>query len=265
MNTKNQTQHNVRIVVPPSNWGKGRREDVETLIKDTASHVLRLLRNHFAADIRVIPRPIDEYPEVMYRSPDETRYTIKLSVRDRDWAKYAYQFAHELCHILSNYEQIKKNPNNWFHEAICELASVFTLRCMAERWSSGPPYPNWASYADNLRKYCEEWMDRPETQLPEGVSFQSWLLHNEDTLRVADYREDAERNKQNLVAYQLLPIFEEFPSGWNAIRNLPTCTGYLKDYLNEWHSLVDLKDQSFVARLSNTFGYTISIGKASDQ
>ena len=108
-------------------------------------------------------------------------------------------------------------------------------------------------------------MSRPETQLPEGVSLQSWLLHNEDTLRVADYREKAERNKQHLVAYQLLPIFEEFPAGWNAIRNLPTSTGYLKDYLNEWHSLIDLEDQPFVVRLSNAFGYTISVGKASDR
>ena len=149
MNTKNQIQHNVRIVVPPSNWGEGRRKDVETLISDTASHLLCLLRNPFVADIHVIPRPIDEYPEVMYRSPTETRYTIKLSARDRCWDKYAYQFAHEFCHVLSNYELLQKNPNNWFHEAICELASVFTLRCMAERWPSYPPYPNWASYADN--------------------------------------------------------------------------------------------------------------------
>ncbi len=201
----------------------------------------------------------------MYRSPTETWYTIKLSARDRCWDKYAYQFAHEFCHVLSNYELLQKNPNNWFHEAICELASVSTLRCMAERWPSYPPYPNWASYADNLRKYREERMDRPETHLPEGVSLQSWLLHNEDMLRIADYREKAERNKQNLVAYQLLPIFEEFPSGWNAIRNLPTSNGYLKDYLNEWYSLVDLEDQPFVARLSNVFGYTISVGKASDR
>ena len=265
MNTENQIQHNVRIVVPPSNWGEGRRKDVETLIRDTASHVLRLLRNPFEADIRVIPRSITEYPEVMYLSPTETRYTVKLSARDRCWDKYAYQFAHEFCHILSNYELLKKNPNKWFHEAICELASVFTLRCMAKRWHSDPPYPNWASYADNLDKYCKKCMDRPETQLSGGASFQSWLLHNEDTLRVADYREDAERNKQHLVAYQLLPIFEEFPAGWNAIRHLPTSTGYLNDYLSDWHSLVDLEDQPFVVRLSNAFGYTINVGKASDQ
>ena len=265
MNTKSQIRHNVRIVVPPSNWGEGRRKDVESLIRDTASHVLCLLRNPFAADIRVIPGPIDGNPEVMCRLPTETRYTIKLYARDRYWDQYAYQFAHEFCHILSNYEQMKKNPNNWFHEAICELASVFTLRCMVERWPSDPPYPNWTSYADNLRIYCEKLMDRPETQLPEGVSLQSWLLHNEDTLRVADYSKDAERDKQYLVAYQLLPIFEEFPDGWNAIRNLPTSTGYLKGYLNEWYSLVDLEDQPFVVRLSNAFGYTINVGKAIDQ
>lgn len=246
-------QHNVRIVVPPSNWGEGRRGDVEILINDTASHVLRLLRDPFTADIRVIPGPINEYPQVMYRSRNETRYTIKLSARDRYWAQYAYQFAHEFCHVLSNYEQLQKNPNNWFHETICELASVFTLRRMAERWHSDPPAPNWVSFADNLDKYYKEHMSRPETQLSGGVSLQSWLSDNEDTLRVANYREEAERNKQHWVAYQLLPIFEEFPAGWNAIRHLPTSTGYLKDYLNEWYSLVDLEDQPFVVRLSNAF------------
>ena len=63
------------------------------------------------------------------------------SARDRKWAKFGYQFSHEFCHVLSNYENLKANPNNWFHEAICELASVFTLRRMAERWPTHPPYP----------------------------------------------------------------------------------------------------------------------------
>lgn len=78
MNTENQIQHNVHIVVPPSNWGEGRCEDVEILLKNTASHIFLLFRTPFDADIRVIPGPIDEDPICLYRSPTETRYTIKL-------------------------------------------------------------------------------------------------------------------------------------------------------------------------------------------
>ena len=261
MNTENQIQHNVNIVVPPSNWGKGRRADVETLLNNTASHIFRLFRNPFDADIRVIPGPVDEGPICLYRSPTETRYTIKLSARNRCWDRYAYQFAHEFCHILSNYELLKKNPNNWFHEAICELASAFTLHCMGESWQTDPPYPNWADYADKLVEYAHRQQSRLKGKLPDGVSLHSWLLDNEDVLREDKYQ----RKKNAVVAYQLLPLFEEFPSGWNTILNLPTSTGYLKDYLSEWYSLVDLKDKPFVERLSNAFGYTISFGKAVDR
>ena len=71
-------------------------------------------------------------------------------------AQFAYQFSHEFCHIMSDYERLRENPNGWFHEAICELASVFTLRCMAERWSSCAPYPNWVEYSDSLLSYAED-------------------------------------------------------------------------------------------------------------
>lgn len=257
MNTENQIQHNVHIVVPPSNWGGGRRGDVETLLRNTASHICRLFRNHFDADIRVIPGPVDEDPICLYRSPTETRYTIKLSARGKKWDQYAYQFAHEFCHVLSNHELLKKNPNNWFHEAICELASVFTLRRMGERWRTDPPYPSWSDYADILIKYeCSQRQNyQLKCKLPDGVSLHSWLLDNEEVLREDEYQ----REKNAVVAYQLLPIFEDTPTGWNTVRTFPTSKGYLKEYLSDWYSSVESEDKPFVARLSNAFGYTIDV------
>ena len=257
MNTENQIQHNVHIVVPPSNWGEGRRKYVETLLRNTASHMFLLFRNPFDADIRVIPGPIDEDPICLYRLPTETRDTIKLSARNRYWGQYAYQFAHEFCHVISKHDNLKENPNNWFHEAICELASAFTLRCMGERWRTDPPYPHLADYADKLIKY--ECSHRQKSQLkcklPDGVSLHSWLLDNEDVLREDKYQ----REKNSMVAYQLLPIFEDTPTGWNAVRNFPTSKGYLKEYLRDWYSSVESEDKPFVARLSNAFGYTIDV------
>ena len=257
MNTENQIQHNVRIVVPPSNWGEGSRENVETLLRNTASHIFRLFRNPFDADIRVIPGPVDEDPICLYRSPTETRYTIKLSARDRKWDKYAYQFAHEFCHVISEHDNLKENPNNWFHEAICELASIFTLRRMGERWRTDPPYPNWSDYADKLVEYAYRQQSLLKGKLPDGVSLHSWLLDNEDVLREDEYQ----REKNAVVAYELLPIFEDTPIGWNAVCNFPTSTSYLKEYLRDWYSSVESEDKPFVARLSNAFGYTIDIDK----
>lgn len=256
----NQTQKDIHLFVPPCDWGGDAIEDIRKVILDTKSYLTQLLRRPVNGIIVVMPSPIDKSPIVLSRTSPCDPYIIKLTARNCDWLKYAYQFAHEFCHVLSNYDQLQGNPNTWFHEAICALASVFTLHRMAGQWRTNPPYPKqeWKDYASVLDDKCQEWINRPETKLPEDIPLHSWLLHNEDMLRIADYKQKEERNKQHLVAYQLLPIFEGTPEGWNAIRKFPTSKGYLKDYLNEWHSLVDEEDKPFVARISGAFGYPIT-------
>lgn len=254
MNVENQIQHNININVPPSDWGEERRENVENLLRNIASHIYILLRTPFVANIKVIPAPIDEDPMVLYRLPNETLYTVMLSVRDSYWAQYAHQFSHEFCHIISGYDKLKNNSNNWFHEVICEIASVFTVRRMAERWTSNPLYQINPSFAVSLDDYWKKRVSCPKTQISEGISLYSWLQDHEETLR----RDPYQRLKNRLVAYQLLPIFEETPEGWNAIRNFPISEGYLKEYLINWYSLVDDEDKPFVARVSDAFGFTIT-------
>ena len=145
-----------------------------------------------------------------------------------------------------------------FNEAICEMASIFSLKCMAKRWRDEPPYPNWANYADDLDAYWHKTQSRPGTELQDGVTLNSWLLDNEDMLRTANYREDIQRINQALVAYKLLPAFEVIPEGWNAIREYPTSKGFLNDYLREWYSLVDLKDRSFLSYIFEVFNFSIT-------
>ncbi len=247
-------QSNMHLFVIPGNWGDAQLEDIGTLLIDTASHINQHLRKPFDETIHVMP---GDYPIALIRDSTHDPYTIKLSVRDRLWNQYAYQFAHEFCHVLSNYKELQNHPNNWFHEAICEVASIFTLRNMAKRWRSEPPYPNWRSYADHLDAYWHKTQSRLGTQLPDGVSLNSWLFDNEDMLRTADYRENQQRLNQALVAYELLPIFEVYKTGWNAVRKYPTSISTLEEYLKNWYSLVDLDDRPFVTRISEAFGYPI--------
>ena len=178
----------------------------------------------------------------MFRESAEGPFFIQLTARDRKWSRFSYQFSHEFCHVLSEYERLKNSPNNWFHETICELASVFTLRRMAEQWLSNPPYANWADYAESLASYAQERLSRKEHQLPEGITLSAWLLSEEEALRKDPYQ----RCKNAVVAYSLLPIFESDPTGWNAIRKLPDSSALFKDYLSNWHSQVEPIDKPFV-------------------
>lgn len=226
-----------------SGWGQGRPADIRVLLKDTASHLNRLLRHPFSGVVVVVPAPPeDPVPRTHYRAGSQDPFIVQLSSRDRRWAQFAYQFSHEFCHILSGYERLRNNPNQWFHEAICETASIFTIRRMAESWVNYAPFPNWTSYAGSLADYAEERFAGSYTQLPKGVALRDWLSQKEDGLRKDPYQ----RQLNEVLAYAMLPLFESNPMGWNAVASLPDSAERLHSYLQTWRSEVDVEDRSFV-------------------
>ena len=240
----------MKIDVEPHGWGEAKPSNIEALLVDVASHLNRLLVEPVADQIRIVAASgIGAEPITLYRCVLDGPITIQLTARDRKWAKFSYQFAHEFCHVLSRYEQLRNNPNNWFHEALCELASVFTLRRMAECWPIIPPYPNWADYAGALYDYADDLLADENHQLPEGLTLATWLPMHENELRQDPYL----RDKNGVIACQLLPLFETHPSGWNAVRNLPDSTGPFSEYLADWHERVEPEDKPFVNRLIGAF------------
>ena len=74
------------------------------------------------------------------------------------------------------------------------------------------------------------------------MTLSTWLRSEEESLRQDRYQ----RDKNAVVAYSLLPIFETEPVGWNAIRRLPDSTATFQDYLLEWHRQVEPSDKPFV-------------------
>ena len=240
----------MKIDVEPHSWGEAIPSNIEALLADVISHLNRLLVEPVPDHIKVLPvSGADAVPRTLYRYSGCGPITIQLSARDRKWSKFAYQFSHEFCHVLSNFERLRNNPNQWFHEALCELASVFTLRRMAERWPTLPPYPNWADYASALSDYADHLLEDENHQLPEGLTLATWLPMHENELRQDPYL----RDKNAIVACRLLPLFEVEPSGWNALRSLPNSSGHLQEYLADWHECVASTDKPFLKRLIGAF------------
>lgn len=93
-----------------------------------------------------------------------------MSASNRLWAKYAYQFAHEYCHhqifsnFINSYDQF-----GWFEESLCELASIHSLKYMAEEWRNNPPYSNWRSYSSSLDEYADEIINRESNKIDEPL------------------------------------------------------------------------------------------------
>lgn len=238
----------MKIEVLECDWGVAQHDDIWKLLLDVASHIVRELRYPFVETIHVMNLPGQRCPKAFYGGPDATKYEINLTARDRKWSKFAYQFSHEFCHVLSGHDRLRDNPNNWFHEAICELASFFVLRRMAERCLVDPPFAHWSDYSAAPADYAECEARKYQRATPAG-SFSAWLRTNECELRQNCYL----REKNGVVALRLLPLFEKAPQhGWNAVRRLPVSKGLIHEYIEAWKTDVQDIDHLFVESIGNT-------------
>ena len=136
-------------------WGRGRKESIETVLNAVADELLPRLPSGLTAPIVVTHT--DGPPMALYGRGPGGEFRIRLHARDENWHLYAYEFAHELCHVMSNHDahpagSPPRRDNQWFEETLCETASLFTLRHLAQRWATEPPGPEWAGEADRLRR-----------------------------------------------------------------------------------------------------------------
>ena len=181
-------EYAMKISVQPDGWGQAQPRDIKAVLTDTASHINRLLSAGVTEHVYVIPAAeTDRTPRTHFRRSPNGPIFIQLTARNTKWAQFVYQFAHEFCHVVSDYERLENDPNNWFHEALCELASVFTLQRMAATWSTQPPYPNWADYAGSLASYAYDLLSDRQRQLPPDRTIAAWLSDHEEELRGDPY------------------------------------------------------------------------------
>ena len=120
----------MEIEILECDWGVARRDEIHVLLEDVASHIVRELRDPLDETIRVMNMPGNP-PRAFFRRAGDTAYEVNLTAKDRKWSQFAYQFGHEFRHVLSGHDRLRCNPDNWFHESLCELSSFFVLRRMA--------------------------------------------------------------------------------------------------------------------------------------
>ena len=245
------------VRVAPDGWNGAFPVDIERLLEDTASHINRELRNPVTGTISVRSAPsTDRVPRTLIRYSEPGFYVVQLTATERRWSQYVYEFAHEFCHIVIDPYRGEGPSTQWLEEAVCELASVFVLRRMAERWldsaavsrTGHPILPRWLSMRDS------DWM-KPERSLPSDVSLADWFSANEGALRQDPYQ----RDQNALIAYNMVPIFEALPESWNAIQRLPadqhpTTDSPTRAHLQSWRAAVDPRDRHVVDQVMQLLG-----------
>ena len=249
-------------VEPNGGWGTAPTSNIKKLCENVALHFQEQLRDEHKVNGRLTIAYRSGGPIAYYRSafgggPDE--YKIGLKVTDTYWAQFSYQFGHEFCHIMQNHDKIHQitpnNSNYWFQEAICELATLWVIRKMGETWAYRAPYPNWVNWRHNLTNYANDLINRPEVQYS-GTGGE-WLARWEEPMRHKQAGAFTYA-RVSQFSYKFLPIFEENPEAWTAVRQMPASNAKMSEYMKEWYDAVDTEDKSFVEAIATEMGFSIS-------
>ena len=240
--------------IEPEGWGDASPDDIGKVLESAGSELLGFVPPARPLRIHVVPH--DKAPQVDFQRADDGEYTVRLNVKGRFWAQFAFQFGHELCHIVSNYDRRNDNrlgaENQWFDETLCEAASLFVLDRMAGTWKEQPPYPNWKGFAPALADYAatrlKEVPSPPRDKLP------VWFDGQLDGLRADPYQ----RDKHRVIAAHLFALLKEHPADWEAVRSLnlgrPDPANSFEAYLENWYFSVPKDRKPFVKSVVEMLG-----------
>jgi hypothetical protein len=241
----------LEISVVPEHWGNIKSEDVNFLLNNVAQNFLGCFRTPFFARLRVQCQPNRLTGKVECSRWFNFKHKHRITLCTGDCCQWSFQFAHEICHILLNYDRVHCFENAWFHEALCDLAAIFTVRQMAKSWTQAHPL-GWTWFSIAIQQYSQALMMRRDFQLPNNLTFPIWFKTNECSLRADRYQ----RGKNGLIAVQLVPIMESNPENWEGIRFLPDSSLVFELFLSEWEQRCPQLQKPFVRQIIKVFGFS---------
>ena len=241
----------VKIVIVGNNWGVP-TNNVQAMLDSVARERLADFPGRNLGTILVSHRP--GVPITLYQKGAHGEFQVRLMANKTYWARYAYQFAHEMGHILANCDHRKPGQNLWFEEALCETSSLYMLSRMHHAWETAPPYPNWKDWGIHFDDYLNTLLAERARRLPPDITMKQWLAANLPELQ----KQDRLTERSKLVAAYLFPIFQDYPAGWqtlNSINTDPADAGLPFDaYLAAWKSRLPEKQKPFVTKIQKLFG-----------
>lgn len=218
-----------RPIVENANWGATSLCAIRAVLGSACDSLLHAFGRSPDAPVHVARW--DQVPMVFY---DKRPYEIRINARDTYWSQYVYQFSHELCHVMTNFDRHKNHRHKWFEESLCELASLFVLRQLAETWRTHPPFD--ISKASDFAPSHAAYSERIESKYPgpDDGDYARWLTENIDALEA----DPIKRDLNGVVAVALLNQFRNDPVLWRDCGALnlwdPTSDATFSDYLDSW-------------------------------
>jgi hypothetical protein len=246
----------LEIIVEHGGWASPVR--IRVVLASVAGEVWPHCAGQRINPIRVYHR--SDHPQTDLLPDWRGRVCIGLNSAEGRWAQLAFQFGHEFCHALAQHSDTAKHgwhpvrhANLWFEESLCETSSLFVLRHLSATWQQQSSNQNWRDYAPAMAAYASDRLAKPEHQLPPDTTFPAWFLQNEPALRA----DSMLREKNVIIARQMLPIFDAEPAGWDTACYLNLGAHLqgkpLAQHFAEWQNNCPANLRPFVSRLTALF------------
>jgi hypothetical protein len=171
-------------------WGR--------MITTSVLHVLERMRQCCCEGVRLTSSDqpqlirVEEHtsgpPAVWLHKDQPNTAWIIVDVGERDWSRLAYQFGHELGHVLCNSWQWgakPRPPTQWLEEALVEAFSLRGLNLLADSWSRDPPFKDDSGFGAAVAVYRQTIIERyGKLAIDQGDSMdpRSWFLNHQAKL-----------------------------------------------------------------------------------
>jgi hypothetical protein len=199
---------------------------------------VRLLSDRQPTRLRV-DEHTSGWPAVWLHADGSSMAWIIVDIGQQDWSKLAYQFGHELGHVMANSWQPHAKPLppcQWLEEAMVEAFSIRGLGRLAESWKQNPPFAGDNAFGDSIFGYRQNIIQDYTTLVNQQG------LGHDPVKWFSDNRGEIEKPGLNSFARAfslfILGQYERAPScveALGALNRWPGRTGVpIEDYFWEW-------------------------------
>ncbi|MDA3954652.1 MAG: hypothetical protein PF485_13470 [Bacteroidales bacterium] len=145
-------------------------------------------------------------------------YKIALNVSDLNYNQIAFQFSQELCRIYCD-----PRMRSWLIQLLSHLYALYAIDMLGAKWEKNPPnnelkdyWYNFDSYKSNLLGAAFSKVDIVKYQVAN-----EWVKYQVNKLR---QKNNVNRGKLLIIAYELLPMFKENPESWQILPYVGKCS-----------------------------------------
>ncbi len=200
-------------------------------------------------------------PAVWLHPDGSSMAWIIVDIGERDWSKLAYQFGHELGHVMANSWQPHakpKPPCQWLEEALVEAFSVRGLGRLAESWKQNPPFAGDNAFGNAIADYRQNIIQNYSALAEQqGLTRNpaAWFAGRRQEIEIPGLNQFAQA-----LSVKILSEYERSPSSVEALGALNRWLGRtgvpMEEYLQQWHaSCVELEASPLLpARLRELLG-----------